>query len=120
MRRHFPDALDDLCEFVAKKYDGVGSLEFFYRDKEILIMGKELSKISNEDIIDWMTFRWGIFLNVRTSITGSEVRFDYWMDFKEKGELLKTPLEHGFESYNSLINHACKTAVKAIGRRVKG
>ena len=119
LKAYYRDAMDDMCDYIADKYDGRGSLKFFFRDKDIVIAGKDLSKVSHEDIIDWISDRWKIYLNVRTVITGGEVRFDYWCVFIEKGELVKTPLEHGFETYNSLIEHFCKGAVRVIDRRLK-
>lgn len=119
LKAYYPDAVDDLCDFVAEKYGGKGTFQFFFKNSDILIIGKELGRISHEDMLDWMSLRWKIYLNVNTSVTKTEVRFDYWMSYIQDGELWKTPLEHGFETFNEVVDHCVNQGIRAIHKRIK-
>ena len=118
-QRRYRGAVDDLCDYVAEKYDGRGVFQFFFQDKRIVILGKDRGEVSHEDILDWMSDRWQIFINIKTSIVKTEVRYDYYLEYVVDGELIQTPLKHGFCRPSEIFDDCCGTVVKAVQGRIK-
>ena len=119
-------AVEDMCKYLADRYSEEFGIHpslcaFIYdRDKHITVMMPDRDMVvSDNDIMDYLSERWDIFVNVMSDVVGASVKRYSSINWLDGGKFYSSELYGPYDTYGDALIGVYLECFRAVHKRIK-